>query len=445
MKALRGIVPAALLVALAASPTTGPKALAVGSVANDASALPAYMAPYVEQRDFSGVVLVAGRNGTIYDRAFGAANVENGRPNSVNTIFAVGSVTKTFTAAAIELLAERGKLHYDDTLDRFVPEYRHAREVSIDQLLSHSAGIPDYYALPAFAAARSRNLSLSEIARWLGQFPLDFVPGSKGRYSNSGYSLLALVVERASGESYAQFLNRNVFAPLGLRNTFADGATVETASASGYDPGPRPSLLQTPALIAPGWLVGNGSVRSNARDLSAWLDIAAAGTFANLKSLPYPNGWSKRADAGATILEQDGRIPGFASTISVDEQSGLKIVVLSNIQCAAVSLIASDLRKAANGTILVPPTTRPVYQPSSSELTAEAGRYAMTGLPLVVTKIGNRLTLSNANDGMLLPLDAVAPDHYFFRPLYASVAFKTGAGGKVVAIEWGGSIEIPKV
>ncbi len=398
--------------------------------------VPQYIAPYVQQHDFSGVVLVAGPKLTTYARAFDA---------NVGGTFAVGSITKTFTAAAIEILATRGRLKYSDTLDKYIPEYRYAKNITIDELLRHSAGVPDYYSIRAFAGVRTKSLSLNQIVSWLNAFPLDFTPGVKGQYSNSGYSLLALVIERASGESYGAFLSRNIFQPFGLRHTIESGYGKPDNPVIGYDPGPPPTGLQPAAVIAPGWLVGNGSIRSTAGDLARWLDIAANGTAVNFKSLPYPLGWSRRTAAGATLLEQDGRIPGFASDISIDETTGLKVVVLSNIQCACVSNIAGDIRKGVAGEKLAPPPLRPTYVPATDELNAYVGNYGLPSLPLLISKLGYGLAISNTNDGMQLPLDSVAPGKFFFRPLYVYVTFQTDGAAAAKGMNWNGQFIIPRV
>lgn len=398
----------------------------------------AYVAPYVAQHDFAGVIYVTARTGDIYRGVFGEGN-------SFQGVFALGSISKTFTAAAIELLAARGKLRYSDTLAAFVPEYRHARDITIEQVLAHSAGVPDFYSLPAFASVREKDLSLAQIAQWLSTFPLDFKPGTKGSYSNSGYSLLALVIERASHDSYDRFLAANILKPLGLTHTSAGVSSTEGSAARGYDPGPPPEYLQPPARIAEGWFVGNGSVRSNASDLARWLDVSSEGSVVNFKSLAYPYGWSKSVVADDPILAQDGRIPGFAADASIDERSGLKIVVLSNIQCAAASTIASAIRKSESGAALVPPAPRPSYVAQAQDLQKLIGTYGFPRLPLVVSAKDGSLFLSNANDGMVLPLDSIGPDAFFFRPLYASVRFKTEVKGIAQSIDWDGRFTIPRV
>ncbi len=126
----------------------------------------AYVAPYVRMRDFGGVVLK----------------------------FGIGSVTKTFTAAAIELLAERGRLSLHDPLSRFLPGLVFGDSVTLEQLLDHTAGVPDYYGFPEYAARRTEPMSLEQFVRLVGAKSLDFTPGSQERYSNSGYKLLAAVV-----------------------------------------------------------------------------------------------------------------------------------------------------------------------------------------------------------------------------------------------------------
>jgi D-alanyl-D-alanine carboxypeptidase len=397
-----------------------------------------YVSPYVAQHDFSGVVYLTGRTGDIYRGVFG-------EDTSFQSVFAVGSISKTFTAAAVEVLAARGRLRYSDTLAGFVPEYRYARDVTIEQLLTHSAGVPDFYSLSAFAFLREKDLSLVQIAQWLSAFPLDFRPGAKSSYSNSGYSLLALVIERASHEPYDRFLNDNIFKPLGLTHTSADASGSEAGTARGYDPGPPPEYQQPAARIGEGWLIGNGSVRSNASDLARWLGIASEGRVVNFKSLAYPYGWSKSIVAGDRILGQDGRIPGFAAAISINERSGLKIIVLSNIQCAAASTIANAIRKAESGGPLVPPIPRQSYVARAEDLQKFVGTYGFPGLTLVVSAKDGALFLSNANDGMLLPLDPVGPSTFFFRPLYASVRFTTDAKGVVQSIDWGSQFTIPRI
>lgn len=408
----------------------------LGSI--EPSSIAAYVAPYLAQHDFSGVVYVTGRAGDGYRGVFG-------RDDSFQSVFAVGSISKTFTAAAVEVLAARGRLQYSDALARFVPEYRYARDITIEQLLAHSAGVPDFYSLSAFASVRERNLSLVQIAQWLSNFPLDFKPGTKGSYSNSGYSLLALVIERVSHESYDRFLSDNVFKPLDLTRTSAGTSGSEAGVARGYDPGPPPEYLQPAARIGEGWFIGNGSVRSNACDLARWLGIASEGRVVNFKSLAYPYGWSKSIVAGDPVLGQDGRIPGFAADISINERSGLKIIVLSNIQCAAASTIANAIRKAESGGALVAPAPRRTYVPLAEDLQSLVGTYGLPGLTLVVSARDGALFLGNANDGMLLPLDSVGPNAFFFRPLYASVRFETDAKGVVRFIDWGGQFTIPRI
>jgi CubicO group peptidase (beta-lactamase class C family) len=253
------------------------------------------------------------------------------------------------------------------------------------------------------------------------------------------------VIERASHESYGRFLSGNVFKPLGLAHTSAGASGSEASAARGYDPGPPPGYQQPAARIGEGWFLGNGSVRSNASDLARWLGIASEGRVVNFKSLAYPYGWSKSIVAGAPILGQDGRIPGFASDISINERSGLKIIVLSYIQCAAASTIANAIRRAESGGALVPPTPRQSYVPRAEDLQKLVGTYGFPGLTLVVSAKDGALFLSNANDGMLLSLDSVGPNAFFFRPLYASVRFKTGANGAVQFIDWGSQFTIPRI
>jgi len=343
--------------------------LTCGSGYDSGAALDAYIAPYVTSHDFSGTLLVARGSDVLYQKNVGFADIQAHEAVGMHTRFLVGSIAKTFTAAGIESLARDGKLSYDDPLSRWVPEYRYAGQITLRQLLDHAAGVPDYYSIARFALDRQKRLTLPEIARWLNAFPLDFKPGSHNKYSNSGYSLLALVIERASGSPYAVFLQRRIFDPLGMHDSgaFIAGSTGDLAT--GYEAAPPPAYLEVSHSIDPGWFVGNGYVYTTATDLSRWLDAANAGTVVNFKSLPYAYGWGVHKEGAYTLLEQSGRIPGFTSYISIDPANGLKVIALSNIQDDAAGKISNDVRALALGAAVC-------HRGESANVRAKSGCYA---------------------------------------------------------------------
>ena len=408
-------------------------------------ALDAYIAPYVAAHDLSGIVLLARGNDVLYQTNVGFTNFTTRAPVEKQTRFLVGSVAKTFTAAGIELLEKDGKLHYDDPLSRFAPGYRYSAQITLRQLLAHEAGVPDFYAITGFAQVREKRLSLPAIARWLSDFPLDFKPGGRSNYSNSGYSLLALVIERASGQSYADFLQARIFKPLGMADSGASLSVSIPNLAIGYDPAPGPQFLQKSHGIDPGWLVGDGYAYSTAADLSRWLDAANAKTVINFKTLPYPYGWGVHKEGAYTLLEQDGRIPGYTSDISIDPTNGLKVVVLSNVQDNAASRISNDVRSLILGTSIAPPAERPTALLAPDKAGDYAGVYALgDSLRLRVTAENGNVFLQNETDRIPIVLDPTGPDHFFFRTLYVPLVFLRAADGTVNAIRWNEQFTLAK-
>ena len=254
---------ACLLVPCAANATQSPPSWR--------EAVAAYVAPYVQMNDFSGTILMLRPGKDSLITAFGVADRARGTLNRTDTRYGIGSLTKTFTAAAIAMLTERGKLSLRDTVGKFIPGFPHGREITIEHLLSHTSGVPDYHSLPDYNGMRIHPTTLAQFAAWIGTKPLDFRPGERSAYSSSGYALLAYVIERVADMPYRDFLQRQVFEPLGMRDTgdLASGDPVQDL-ATGYDPGFPPAGVQPPPKMSATWLEGSGSLYSTASDLATW-------------------------------------------------------------------------------------------------------------------------------------------------------------------------------
>jgi CubicO group peptidase (beta-lactamase class C family) len=191
---------------------------------------------YVDDQTFMGTVLVARDGEVLLSEGFGFANLEWKIPNTPVTKFRLGSVTKQFTAAAVLLLAERGKLSLDDSVKKHWPDAPSSWEsVTFFHLLTHTAGIPNMAALPNFATYRLMPSPVARTVALLKDRPLEFAPGAQMRYSNSGYVLLGYLIESISGQSYAAFLRDNIFTPLGMMDTGYDvHAEIIERRAIGY-------------------------------------------------------------------------------------------------------------------------------------------------------------------------------------------------------------------
>lgn len=402
------------------------------------------MRPYVANRDFSGTVLVARHGHAIARRAYGLADYALDVPTSVDSRYGIGSVTKTFTAAAIAILAERGALRLDDRLSRFLPELPHADSITIRQLLDHSSGVPDYYRLADFAAHRREPITIDALATMLRAAPLDFAPGSKSSYSNTGYLILSFVIARAARTSYADFIRANVLEPIGMTATgeLRDHEIVP-ALAPGYNPGFGRYGLEGAADVSTTWLEGNGSMYSSATDLLRWGESIRSGALFPLGRYPY--GWGARTRFGRSMIEQTGRVPtGYTTYLGIYPSDDLMIVVLSNIQAEIAERVGTDLAAIALGQRYAIPVVR-AHSPASGADSALAGIYEIApGFDLSVAASPKGLTLAGP-DGIPLALDREGERRYFFRPLYVPVRFVTDSTGRATALDWNGEFQARRV
>ena len=410
-------------------------------------AVAAYVAPYVQMNDFSGTILILRPGKDSLISAFGFADRARGTPNRADTRYGIGSLTKTFTAAAIAMLAERGKLSLRDTVGRFIPGFPHGGEITIEHLLSHTSGVPDYNSLPDYNAMRIDPTTLAQFVAWIGTKPLDFRPGERSAYSSSGYALLAYVIERIAEMTYRDFLQREILEPLGMRETGDLASDHQLRDlATGYNPGFPPAGVEAPPRMSATWLEGSGSLYSTASDLAKWARALLQNRLFRFSALDYPYGWGKRNWLGRDLIEQDGRITlGYASHMSIYAKDSLIIVVLGNIQSAVTDHMRTDLAAIAFHEPYQPPRLRPTGHPTAELLRKFAGRYEVgPGFVLTVRADSDRLALAGP-EGDYLPLDPQSDAEFFFRALYVPVAFERDSTGSVVDLKWGDQFKCKRI
>jgi CubicO group peptidase (beta-lactamase class C family) len=223
---------------------------------------------------FSGTVLISKSDSILLAKGYGWADYDQHILNSPQTRFRIASVSKQFTAMAILLLEEQGKLHVQDHICRYIESCPPAwQPITIHQLLTHSSGIPDYYD----AFDNGHPFTRDQIIAWFKAKALDFAPGTQFRYSNSGYILLGYIIEKVSGQPYATFLQQNIFDPLQLRNTgYSTNQQSPPVYATGYQ--------QLPVKVAPNYMapgLADGELYSTIGDLSRWDEALFNHTFAS--------------------------------------------------------------------------------------------------------------------------------------------------------------------
>jgi len=188
--------------------------------------------------NFSGSVLIAKGDEVLVRKGYGLANIEIDVPNTPKTKFRLGSVTKQFTAMAILQLQEDELLSVNDPLSKFIPDYPEGDKITIHHLLTHTSGIPNLTDFPELEKIKKIKTPIEEIIKIFKNEQLEFAPGEKHQYSNSGYTLLGYIIEKASGKTYEEYLKENIFIPLNMKDSGYDHYnTVLLNRASGYSPG----------------------------------------------------------------------------------------------------------------------------------------------------------------------------------------------------------------
>ena len=306
---------------------------------------------------FDGVVLVAQDGEVLFEKAYGHTSLELGVPNTLDTRFRLASVTKQFTATAVMLLAEEGKIDLDSPISTYLPKYREdiADRVTVHQLLTHTSCVPEETAF--MLEERTDRVATWEHLFGLinGQGPV-MEPGTRFSYNNVGYMLLARIVESVSGVDFAEFLEQRIFGPLGMENT---GFALRHQTVDGIAAGYALNLgeVERPARVDASWYRGAGGLYSTAGDLLVWdralhenALISPAGTermFSPSEHANYGYGWSLRyywvEGDRRGIVAHTGGAPGVRTTIDRFPDDGLLIVVLSNVRHSQVAALSRSI------------------------------------------------------------------------------------------------------
>ncbi len=313
-------------------------------------------------RQFHGSALVAQNGKVIYKGAFGMANIEWDIPNMPDTKFRLGSITKQFTAMLTLQLVEQGKLKIDGKVSEYLPEYRKdvGDKVTIHHLLTHTSGIPSYTSQPGFFENVSRNpYKVDEFVKKYASGDLEYEPGTKYTYNNSGYFLLGAIIERITGKPYEQVLKENIFDPVGMKNTGYDHHdTLIAKRASGYRKTPT-SYTNAPYLDM-SIPYAAGSLYSTVEDLYLWDQALYADKLISAESKAlmykpflqdYAYGWAvrnasfKQNDQPVQVIEHGGGINGFTTLIQRFPKEKNLIVLLDNTGTGSLGRLTEIIAK----------------------------------------------------------------------------------------------------
>jgi D-alanyl-D-alanine carboxypeptidase len=300
----------------------------------------------------SASVAVVRHDSLVYAQAYGTAKLEPRTPATPAMRYGIGSISKQFTAASILLLQQDGKLRVDDRVERWVPGLTRGHEVTIRQLLSHTSGYQDFWPQDYVPPEMTKPVAASAIlARWAKR-PLDFEPGSRWQYSNTNYTIAALIVEKASGMPFFRFVQTRILDPLGISSAVdfdAKGpSAIEPIGYMRYGLGPLRPALPT----GPGWMWGAGELAMTASDLTKWdramieKRLLSPASWAELErtvlltsgvSSGYGLGVDVGMVAGHRAISHGGEVAGFTAENIVFPDDSAAVAVFTNQDAAPAS------------------------------------------------------------------------------------------------------------
>ena len=412
--------------------------LAPAAVAQDIAAkADTFVQAFVNKHHFQGSALLARDGKPLFRKSYGLADAEWDNHNTPDTKFRLGSITKQFTSALILQLVEQGKVKLDDSIRKYyadAPDYW--QPVTIHHLLSHESGIPSYTELPGFFAKEAGIARTpAEIIKLTQGKPLEFPPGTKFKYDNTGYILLGYVIEKVTGKSYEEQLRKAIFDPLGMQDTGFDHYTsVLRHRAEGYEY--SDGKLARAAFLDMSLPYAAGSLYSTVDDLMKW-DQALYGTqvlsAASKEKMWTPNlndygyGWFISKRFGERSLEHGGGINGFNTMIIRIPEKKLLAVVLANANTQATGPIAAGLLAIASGQPAEPPKARKRISLAPEDMKRFEGVYALNpDFKLTIKVDGDHLSTQATGQGSVRT-EPMSPTRFFNDAINAEIEFERDA------------------
>ncbi len=309
--------------------------------------------------DFNGNVLVAEKGKILYNASFGVANETTKEQLTTHSIFETGSVSKQFTAMAIMILTEKGQLKLEDEIKVYLPELSNYKGITIRNLLHHTGGLLDYMEILDSLFDKSKIATNQDLIKIYStaQPKVLFAPNSKFEYSNTGYALLGAIIEKVSGVSYGEYLNKSIFKPLKMSNTFVYNRRLHPKKIKNYALGYiSPDSLtgyilpddfeETKFVVWLDGIVGDGTVNTTVKDLLKWdralytnkllspagmQELFEVGILNNKTKTAYAMGWEiEKFDIYSKLTRHGGSWPGYVAYIERHIENDKTIILLEN-------------------------------------------------------------------------------------------------------------------
>ena len=402
---------------------------------------------YYKADEPGATVLVVHDGKPVLRRAYGMADLEQGVRMRPGHVLEIGSITKQFTAIAVLQLVEQGKIGLGDEITKFLPDYpTHGKKITIEHLLTHTSGIQDVTEMANFPSTMRTDVTPQELIDRFKNEPMTFDPGTKWQYDNSGYVLLGAIVEKVSGESYADYLRKQVFPRAGLTSTsYGDLGTIIPRRVRGYDK--QDGHFVNADYLSMTLPFAAGALVSTVDDLAKWTGAIATGklvspalvqrawTSAKLNdgsATGYGYGWIVGNAFGTRVIQHDGGINGFSAAELWMPDEKVFVAVLTNLGSGGTdpTFVANQLASYAIG--------RP-FDPVAIPLPAEklqeyTGVYRIDEKTTRTISLENGQLFSQRSGGGRAPIKASARDVFFIDKSLLTFRFERDASGKVIAV-----------
>lgn len=396
-------------------------------------------------KDGPGVSALVAKDGkVIYRQAFGVANLELTVPMTSENVFELGSITKQFTSVAILMLIEQGKLGLDDEITKFLPEYpTHNKKITLHHLLNHTSGIKSYTGMSSFMKLAREDKSPKEVIDHFKNEPMEFDPGEKWNYNNSGYIILGYIIEQVSGKTYEEFISENIFVPLEMKNSHYGSKTKLIPNrASGYMPiedGYRNADYLSMSLP-----YAAGSLMSTVDDMLLWHkavrdDVLISSqskalafknsTLNNGEATNYGYGWQMNEINGVASIEHGGGIFGYVTQGVYVPSEDVYVILLTNSNGVSPQEVA--VKMAAQAFENPFPTESMAVSLNTEQLEKWIGKYDFGDDVIRTLSVENDVMYSQRDGSEKLKLFAIADNKFVFEGGITQYQFGMENGKKI--------------
>jgi len=403
-----------------------------------------YMQARLKVSKFSGAVLVARDGVPLFAKGYGFANYEHDVPNTTQTKFRLASVSKQFTAAGIMILEKEGKLRVDDPVSKHLPNVPDKwKDVTLHQLMSHTSGVPENLSKALIKGMWPQPIEKERLFDHLKESPLDFKPGEKWSYSNTGYALLGQVIEKITGLSYGDFLKVRIFEPLGMHDTGIDNRRLVLKNrANNY--GTFMGQLSHAIYIDLSQVYSAGSMYSTVGDLLKWDNALYTDTILPQSSLErmwtpvkngYGYGWLIHRRFGRLRINHTGGLPGCHTFVNRYPGSHVLVAVLCNLEGSPFDKVADALAAIAHGDPYDVPVVRVEAKIDPKILDKYVGEYELRPkVAIQITKEDEKLRAKFPNQNSRLIMTPESETKFFTKAAELTIAFEKDDKGKVTGI-----------